>query len=63
VHPNEPVHLDILREVCNRFVFVRKDSEGVSRLLFADDLETLVQEPSVAAYLGHLARGSTSPRT
>lgn len=54
VHPNEPVHLEILRDVCERFVFVRKDSDRVSRLLFADDLEALAREPAVAAYLGHL---------
>ncbi|MDR7150677.1 ABC-type multidrug transport system ATPase subunit [Hydrogenophaga palleronii] len=56
LHPNEPVHIDILREVCDRFIFVRKDSEQVSRLLFANDLKALVREPSVAAYLGHLAQ-------
>lgn len=57
VHPNEPVHLEILSEICERFVFVQKDSERVSRLLFADDLKTLSQQASVAAYLGHLAPG------
>jgi ABC-type Na+ transport system ATPase subunit NatA len=55
VHPNEPVHLEILSEICERFVFVQKDSERVSRLLFADDLKTLSQQASVSAYLGHLA--------
>lgn len=55
VHPNEPVHLEILSEICERFVFVQKDSERVSRLVFADDLKTLTKQPAVATYLGHLA--------
>lgn len=55
LHPNEPVHLEILAEICERFVFVQKDSARVSRLLFADDLKTLAREAPVAAYLGHLA--------
>jgi ABC-type oligopeptide transport system ATPase subunit len=55
LHPNEPVHLDILAEVCERFVFVQKDAARVSRLTFADDLKALAREPQVAAYLGHLA--------
>ena len=55
VHPNEPVHLDILAEVCERHIFVRKQADGVSRLLFADTLPTLLKEPQVAAYLGKLA--------
>ena len=30
LHPNEPVHLDILAEVCERFVFVHKDDARAS---------------------------------
>ncbi|EYC51290.1 hypothetical protein AZ34_09475 [Hylemonella gracilis str. Niagara R] len=55
LHPNEPVHLEILAEVCERFVFVQKDSQRVSRLTFADDLPSLSRQAAVAAYLGHLA--------
>jgi hypothetical protein len=55
VHPNEPVHLEILAEVCDRHVFVQKDAARCSRLLFADRLDTLVREPAVASYLGRLA--------
>ncbi len=55
LHPNDPVHLDILAEVCERFVFMRKDERKVSGLLFADTLGELVREPSVATYLGALA--------
>lgn len=55
LHPNEPVHLEILAEVCDRFVFVQKDSERVSRLSFANDLPTLARQTPVAAYLGKLA--------
>jgi ABC-type Na+ transport system ATPase subunit NatA len=54
LHPNEPVHLEILSEVCSRFIFVNKDPARVSRLLFADSLDELVQSGPVAGYLGHL---------
>ncbi|MBI5720515.1 MAG: ATP-binding cassette domain-containing protein [Burkholderiales bacterium] len=60
LHPNEPVHLDILAEVCTRFIFVRKDAARVSRLLFADSLEALMQEGAVAGYLGRLAPHRTT---
>ena len=55
LHPNDPVHLDILAEVCERFVFMRKDERQISGLLFADTLGELAREPSVATYLGALA--------
>jgi ABC-type Na+ transport system ATPase subunit NatA len=55
LHPNEPVHLDILAEVCDRFVFVHKDAQRVSRLLFADSLPALSEHGAVASYLGRLA--------
>ena len=54
LHPNEPVHLEILAEVCERFVFVQKDAARVSRLLFAESLPVLAREPAVAGYLGRL---------
>jgi ABC-type histidine transport system ATPase subunit len=55
LHPNEPVHLDILAEVCSRYIFVHKDAARVSRLLFADSMSGLLREPAVASYLGRLA--------
>ena len=63
VHPNEPVHLDILAEVCDRHIFVRKQADGVSRLLFADTLPALLREPAVTAYLGRLAPAAASAAT
>lgn len=54
LHPNEPVHLDILADVCDRFVFVQKDAASVSRLLFADSLGALTAHAPVANYLGRL---------
>jgi len=50
LHPNEPYHVDILRESCERFLFVQK---GV--VTQAPDFRTLVQDPAVRAYLGALA--------
>jgi ABC-type branched-subunit amino acid transport system ATPase component len=50
LHPNESWQLDILRETCERFIFVDR-----GRLLQAPDFAGLVQQPSVKAYLGRLA--------
>jgi ABC-type Na+ transport system ATPase subunit NatA len=47
LHPTERYHLEILREVCERFVFV----EGGRISLFAD-LDAACADASVAAYLG-----------
>jgi ABC-type branched-subunit amino acid transport system ATPase component len=49
LHPNEPYHVDILREVCERFIFVQK---GV--VTHASSFETLVKDEGVRAYLGKL---------
>jgi ABC-type branched-subunit amino acid transport system ATPase component len=52
LHPNEPYHLEILREVCERYVFVQQ-----GRLTLAPDWNALLAQPTVRAYLGHLAGG------
>jgi hypothetical protein len=44
LHPNEPYHLDTLRESCERFIFV--------------DRQVLVADERVRAYLGRLADGA-----
>jgi energy-coupling factor transporter ATP-binding protein EcfA2 len=56
LHPNEPWHLDILRECCERFVFVQK---GV--VSEAPDFSTLLADERVRAYLGVLAPGAAAP--
>ncbi len=53
LHPNEPWHVDILRETCERFLFVDR-----GRLLQAPDFASLARQPPVAAYLGRLAPGA-----
>ena len=50
VHPNEPWHLDILREACESFLFVRRGQVAPFR-----DYPSLVADPDVRAYLGALA--------
>jgi energy-coupling factor transporter ATP-binding protein EcfA2 len=55
LHPNEPVHLQILAEVCEQFVFLHKDEHNVSRLLEAPTLPALARDAGVARYLGKLA--------
>ena len=54
VHPNEPFHLEILREICERYIFVRD-----GRLSQAPDYETLTAQPAVRDYLGKLVAGQT----
>ena len=55
LHPNEPVHLDILEDVCERFVFVQKGEDRVSRLQQAGSMRELLAQPAVKGYLGALA--------
>jgi ABC-type multidrug transport system ATPase subunit len=50
LHPHEPYHLDILREIGDRYVFVQD-----GRLTEAGTWDDLVALPPVRAYLGHLA--------
>jgi ABC-type branched-subunit amino acid transport system ATPase component len=47
LHPNERYHLEILREVCERFIFVER-----GRILLHPHWDALMSDPRVAAYLG-----------
>ncbi|MEL3888745.1 ATP-binding cassette domain-containing protein [Ferrovibrio sp. MS7] len=49
VHPNEPFHLEILREICESYIFVQKGS--VTPLA---DYQALLAHPPAHAYLGSL---------
>jgi ABC-type ATPase involved in cell division len=50
LHPNEPYHLDILRESCERFLFVQQGA-----ITQAADWDSLCADPGVRSYLGALA--------
>ncbi len=50
LHPNEPFHLELLREICERYIFVL-----AGRLTHAPDFDALVAKPEVTSYLGRLA--------
>ena len=50
LHPNEPYHLELLRELCDRFIFVSR-----GRLTHAPSLAALGEQPSFREYLGALA--------
>jgi ABC-type multidrug transport system ATPase subunit len=50
LHPTEPYHLDILRETCERFIFVQR---GAIALL--PDYASLARDAAVRNYLGALA--------
>lgn len=49
VHPNEPFHLEILQEICERFLFVRHGS-----VTDVPDFAALTRLPEVRSYLGQL---------
>ena len=49
VHPNEPVHLDIMREICESYFFVYQ-----GRVRQMSNFETLTANEHVREYLGHL---------
>ena len=55
LHPNEPWQLEILREACERFVFVER-----GRLTHGASLPELEQDERVRAYLGRLAGAATA---
>jgi len=50
LHPTESYHLEILREVCERFVFVER-----GRISVHQDFAALAADASAAAYLGQTA--------
>ncbi len=49
LHPNEPFHLEIMRDICERYIFVQK-----GRLTLAPDFATLLDHAPVRDYLGNL---------
>jgi ABC-type branched-subunit amino acid transport system ATPase component len=55
LHPNEPFHLDILREICERFIFV---SQG--QLSEAPSLRAMLDDERVRNYLGRLVDATAS---
>ena len=58
VHPTEPFQLEILREICDRFIFVLN-----GRLTEAPDLDTLLDQPAPASYLGRVLPAKPRPAT
>jgi ABC-type branched-subunit amino acid transport system ATPase component len=50
LHPNESYHVDILRETCERFIYVER-----GRLTQFANFDTLQRDERVRAYLGALA--------
>ena len=50
LHPTAQFHITILREICERFLFV-----GDGRVTTASDLPALCADPRVARYLGKLS--------
>ena len=52
LHPNERYHLEILREVCERFLFIERGRVSLHR-----DWDALMADDRVLAYLGELLNG------
>ena len=55
LHPNEPWHLELMEEVCERMVFVL-----AGRVREFPDFQALLREPDVRTYLGRLAPADTA---
>ena len=55
VHPNEPFHLQIMQEICERYIFVQH-----GRLSLAPTYDGLLANPDVTAYLGDLVGGQAA---
>lgn len=51
MHPNEPFHIDILKDVCERFLFINKGN-----LFQAENLNQLLEDQAAAEYLGKLVK-------
>ena len=49
LHPNEPFHLEIMQDICERYIFVQK-----GRLTHAPDFANLLEHGPVRDYLGDL---------
>ncbi|MEP7068058.1 MAG: ATP-binding cassette domain-containing protein [Usitatibacter sp.] len=56
LHPNEPYHVELLQELCERFIFVNR-----GRLTHAPSLAALAAEAPFRAYLGRLADAVGTP--
>jgi ABC-type branched-subunit amino acid transport system ATPase component len=50
VHPNEPFHLEVLAQACERFLFVNQ-----GKVLQFANLDAVMAHPDARAYLGRLA--------
>ena len=49
LHPNEPFHLEIMQDICERYIFVQN-----GRLTDAPNFATLLEHGPVRDYLGDL---------
>lgn len=49
LHPNEPFHLEIMNEICERYIFVLR-----GRLTHAESFPALIEHQPVREYLGRL---------
>ena len=58
VHPNEPFHLEVLAQACERFLFVHQ-----GKVLQFGNLDAVMAHPDARAYLGGLANAAGSPAT
>ena len=56
LHPNEPFHVELMREICERFIFVHR-----GRLEHGASLEELARLPQFREYLGSLWPSEPDP--
>ena len=55
VHPNEPFHLEVLAQACERFLFVHQ-----GKVVPFGNLDAMMADPDARAYLGGLANAAGS---
>ncbi len=53
LHPNEPFHIELMQEICDRFIFV-----FAGTVQEYPDFCSMLEGPSARSYLGRLAPGS-----
>jgi ABC-2 type transport system ATP-binding protein len=56
LHPNEPYHVELMSELCERFIFVNG-----GRLTHGDSIGALAQLPAFREYLGKLCPNVPTP--
>jgi ABC-2 type transport system ATP-binding protein len=58
LHPNEPYHVELMQELCERFIFVSR-----GRLTHGPTMAALAEVPAFREYLGKLCPSAPTPNS